>query len=69
MIQKNKFDENSPSSQFSVSGFKSYRKYISGNAGGLLMYVRGDLPQHRRLDLEPSSKETLSRLVEINKVY
>ncbi len=65
MVQESKLDESFPSSQFSVSGFNSYRKDMSDNAGGLLMYVCGDLPRRRRLDVEPNSEETPSGRVEI----
>ncbi len=52
MLQEIKLDDSFPPSQFYVSNFKVYRKDVNAHCGGLMMYVRGDLPQRRRYDLE-----------------
>ena len=50
-IAKSKIDSTFPSSQFETNGFKvPYRLDISGNCGGILVYVRENLIS-RRVDL------------------
>ena len=47
MLQENKLDESFPDAQFKIQGFMLHRLDHRNNAGGLIMYVRGDLPQKR----------------------
>ncbi len=51
-VQQSKLDDSFPPGQFQVEGFKTYRKEVTGKCGGLMMVVRGDIPQWRRPDLE-----------------
>ena len=44
---------------FEVPGFKSFRKDRSAHGGGLLAYVRADLPSRRRPDLETETIESI----------
>ena len=52
MVQETKLDGSFPNGQFLVDDFKMYRKDIKSDTGGILMYIRNDLAQHRRNDLE-----------------
>lgn len=58
MLQETKLDDSFPLGQFSVPNFKLYRKDVTSNSGGLMMYVRGDLPQRRRSELEVYEAES-----------
>ena len=47
-ISESKLDNSFPDSQFQVDGFKIYRHDRSSKSGGLLLYIRENIP-HRRL--------------------
>ena len=47
-----KLDDSFPSSQFSVCNFKCYRNDRDSHGGGVMMYVRSDIPHYRRADIE-----------------
>ena len=51
-IQETKIDDSFPDSQFAIPRFKLYRQDYKCNQGGIIMYIRNDMPQFRRLDLE-----------------
>ena len=45
MISETKLDENFPPSQFFLDGYSvPFRLNRNGNAGGILLYIRDDLP-------------------------
>ena len=52
-ISESKLDESFPLSQFSLTDFSNHRKDRNRHGGGLMIYVRSDIPHRRRLDLEP----------------
>ena len=52
MLQETKLDDSFPNSQFHLQGYDLYRADHKHNSGGLMTYVRNDLPQKRRTDLE-----------------
>ena len=58
MIQETKLDDSFPNNQFSIANFKSYRKDFTAKSGGLVMYIRSDLPQRRVKELENSEVES-----------
>ena len=47
-----KLDDSFPKCQFDVPGYNCIRKDRSRNGGGLLYYIRSDIPHRRRDDLE-----------------
>ena len=51
-IQETKLDTSFPMAQFVIDGYKCYRKDVNCNKGGLIIYVRSDIPQKRLNDLE-----------------
>ena len=51
-LSETKIDSSLMTSQFNVCNFKIYRKDRDSRGGGLLFYVRSDLPQRIRSDLE-----------------
>ena len=72
MLQETKLDESFPDAQFNIQGFMLHRLDHKNNAGRLIMYVRGDLPQ-KRFDLElcrPAVNSDIGRIemlsVELN---
>ncbi len=50
---------------FKVLNFKVHLKDINVQCGGLMMYVRGDLPERRRYDLEECNLHNMSGRIEI----
>ena len=48
-ISESKLDDSFPSAQFPAHDYSLYRQDVSWSSGGLLIYVRADLP-HRRLN-------------------
>ena len=51
--------------QFSVSRFKICRRDYKKNKGGLMMYIRNDMPQYQRNDLEACSLDSSSGRIEV----
>ena len=51
LLQETKLDESFPDAQFNIQGFMLHRLDHRNNAGWLIMYVRGDLPQ-KRIDID-----------------
>ena len=47
-----KLDDSFPLDQFSISNFICHRKDRTSHGGGLIFYVRSDIPQYRRCDIE-----------------
>ena len=46
-ISETKIDNSFPDAQFCIDGFNMYRQDFTATSGGLLIYVRSDLPQRR----------------------
>ena len=51
MIQESKLNNTFPDEQFTVKGFRLYRYDYMDNSGGIMLYVRSDLPQRERTEL------------------
>ena len=52
-ISETKLDDSFPLSQFSVTDFSIHRKDRNRHGGGIMLYVRSNIPHRRRIDLEP----------------
>ena len=48
-IAESKLDSSFPKDQFRIENFECYRQDFTSNSGGLLVYLRDDIP-HRRLE-------------------
>ena len=64
-IQECKLNESFPMNQFYVPMYKVYRQDYKLNEGGLMMFIRNDMPQFRRLDLEAFSMNNINGRIEI----
>ena len=65
IIGETKLDESFPANQFRIDGFKKpYRKDRNANGGGVMIFVREDIPSQKLKDNLPSNVEAI--LVEIN---
>ena len=51
-VSETKLDMSFPTVQFNVPGFKCHRADRNSRGGGIIAYVRNDLPHRRRDDLE-----------------
>ena len=51
-LQETKLDDSFTGAQFSVPGYRLHIKDYKSNSGGLMMWIRDDLPQQRRKDLD-----------------
>jgi hypothetical protein len=69
-ISETKIDPSFPNAQFNVDGFTIYRQDNTSSSGGLLIYVRSDIP-HRRLplaEINDGNIETVCIEVTVGKV-
>ena len=64
-IQETKLDESFPANQFAVPNFKMYRKDVTDQSGGLLLYVRSDVPQRQRPEFEEIQDKSKPGRVEL----
>ena len=51
-VQETKLDDSFPMNQFHVPGYKHYRLDVKHNTGGIVAYIRDDIVNKRRTDLE-----------------
>ena len=54
-LSESKIDESFPNAQFIVNDFSLHRKDRNRFGGGILLYMRSDIPHRRRYDLELNS--------------
>ena len=68
-ISESKLDDSFPSSQFNVKGFYVHRQDSTATSGGLIVWVRNDIPNRRRSDLEINDQfiQTICTELHINK--
>ena len=71
-IQETKLDDSFPLAQFAVPGYCQYRKDCRSNSGGLLLFIRDDIPQRRLMSFEvdvntPGRIETIAVEIILNK--
>ena len=55
-LSESKIDESFPNAQFIVNDFSLHKKDRNRFGGGLLLYMRSDIPHRRRYDLELNSQ-------------
>ena len=51
-ISETKLDGSFPSAQFHIENFVLHRKDRNAQGGGVIAYIRSDLPHRRRFDME-----------------
>ena len=51
-LSETKLDESFPTAQFHITNFTLHRKDRNAHGGGIVTYIRSDLPHRRRTDLE-----------------
>ena len=51
-LSETKLDESFPTAQFHITNFTLHRKDRNAHGGGIITYIRSDLPHRRRTDLE-----------------
>ena len=64
-MSETKLDASFPLAQFSVDGYVVYRQDLTSSSGGLLIYIRDDLPHRRLLNAELNNAEFESILLEV----
>ena len=64
-IQETKLDDSFPDAQFNVSMYKCYRNDYKCNECGLMIYVRNDVVQRRRHDIEKCAFNNCDGRIEI----
>ena len=65
-IAETKIDCTYPDAQFQLPGFRLYRKDRTDRGGGLVTYVRSDLPSRRLKDMELNSIESIVLEIQFN---
>ena len=66
-VAESKIDMSFSVNLFCAEGYKLERRDRNTNGGGIMTFVRADLPIKRRLDLECPSIETLCNQLELHK--
>ena len=51
-LSETKLDESFPTAQFHITNFVLHRKDRNAHGGGVITYIRSDLPHRRRYDME-----------------
>ena len=46
LISETKIDSSFPTAQFLINGFTTYRRDRNRNGGGMLLYIREDIPSN-----------------------
>ena len=64
-VSETKLDASFPLAQFSVNGYVVYRQDLTSSSGGLLIYIRYDLPHRRLLNAELNNAEFESIVLEV----
>ena len=64
-VIESKIDLSFPDAQFLCKGFGLLRQDGRSNSGGLMTYVRSDIPYHRRTDIEVNNDAIQSLCVEL----
>ena len=65
-VCETKLDVSFPFNQFSVKGFFVHRQDSSARSGGIIAWVRNDLPNNRRFDMEINDSDIQSICLELH---
>ena len=68
-ISEPKLDESFPLAQFKVNDFSLHRKDRNKHGGGILFFMRSDIPHRRRYDLEPETSHGIEIMVIETRLY
>ena len=68
-ISESKLDESFPFAQFKVTDFSLHRKDRDKHGGGILLYMRSDIPHRRRYDLEPETPHGIEIMIIETRLY
>ena len=66
-IAETKLDDTFPNAQFHIDGYRLFRKDRNQHGGGLLAYVRADIPCRQIRMLETKSTESVTLELQLNK--
>ena len=56
-ISETKLDESFPHEQFRIEEYRCHRRDRTDRGGGIIVYIKSDIPQRRRFDLEMKLKD------------
>ena len=62
-VSETKLDESFPKHQFNVPGFESHRADRNSHGGGIMSYIRDDIPHRRRHDFEDIVKSPVENII------
>ena len=65
-IIESKLDDSFMDAQFEVKGFNMYRQDSTATSGGIITWLRNDVPNHRRYDIEVNNLHIQSLVVEMH---
>ena len=68
-ISESKLDESFPFAQFKVTDFSLHRKDRDKHGGGILLYMRSDIPHRRRYHLEPETPHGIEIMIIETRLY
>ena len=67
-ITESKIDDTFPDSQFSVPNYTMYRRDRNQHGGGVLSYIRSDVPNRRLTDIDTNDLEIIINEISLQKV-
>ena len=65
-ISETKLDDSFPSAQFGIQGHRVFRKDRNANGGGVMVFLRSDLPSRQLTELEHPHLESVAIECTIN---
>ena len=66
LISESKLDDSFPNAQFNMNGYRLHRNDRTANGGGLMMYIRSDIPHRTRPELHSQSAHVESMVFEVH---
>ena len=66
-INETKLDNSFPNVQFIIQGYTLFRRDRNANGGGVILYIRSDLPCRRLTNMESSHIEAIVAEIHIKK--
>jgi hypothetical protein len=65
-VAETKLNASFPNAQFAVDNYRLWRKDMTSHGGGVMVYLRSDIPGDRRVDLEFEVVECISLEIIVN---
>ena len=68
VVVETKLDDSYPDAQFYVDGYKLYRHDRDRNGGGVIVYIKSNIPSRERKDLNFTHTQSINIELTVNKI-